>query len=65
MQTHLPHPRFSLDRGILKEGAAQVDGLVDAGTLLTISLSLVLPRRRVKRELAGTHVLMIPFSKSL
>ena len=62
MQTHLLHPQFSLDRGILKEGDAQVDGLDDAGTLLTISLSLVLPQRRVKRELAGTRVLMIPFS---
>ena len=53
MQTHLLHPQFSLDRGILKEGDAQVDGLGDAGTLLTISLNLVLPWCRVQWELAG------------
>ena len=75
MQTHLPHPWFSLDRGILKEEDAQVDGLDDAGTLLTVSLSLMPPRntltislsfvrllRKAKREFAGTHVLIILLS---
>ena len=62
MQTHLLHPQFSLDRGILKEGDAQVDGLGDAGTLLTISPNIVLPRCRVQWELAGIHALMTPFS---
>ena len=65
MQTHLLHPQFSLDRSILKEGDAQVDGLGNAGTLLMISPNLVLPRCSVQRELTGTDALMIPFSKSL